>query len=114
MTTPSPAPTSGSRPPFHTAPPLPSATGTPAQVPPHRWAAILGDLQQRGAPTDNVQLVSARLVTWNNGSLGCPKPGQVYTQALVDGMQVVVSVLGQQYDYRFGANDTPKLCEPGR
>lgn len=108
MTTPSP-----SRPPFQTTSPLPTAgpSGTATSVPADRWAAILADLSGRGVPTDDVQLVSARSVTWNSGALGCPKPGVSYTQALVDGMQVVVSVAGTIYDYRFGNSGRPMLCE---
>ncbi len=86
--------------------------GSPsAEVPPKRWAAILGDLTARGVPTDSVALVSARSVTWNDGALGCPKPGQSYTQSLVPGMQVVVSVGAVTYDYRFGRSDNPQLCQ---
>ncbi|MGC3995249.1 MAG: hypothetical protein QM779_14230 [Propionicimonas sp.] len=101
--------------------PTPSASGTPASaspsptgtnaVPAARWTAILADLEKRGVPTDDVQVVSARTVTWNSGALGCPQPGKMYTQALVDGLQVVVSAGGKQYDYRFGHSDNPKLCE---
>jgi hypothetical protein len=92
----------------------PSASSTPdssGAVPAAKWTAILADLSGRGVATDDVQLVSARSVTWNSGALGCPKPGSSYTQALVNGMQVVVSAAGKQYDYRFGSSDTPKLCE---
>lgn len=112
MSTPT-SPSDSARPPFQTTSPLPSSptAGAEASVPPKRWAAILGDLAGRGVPTDAVQLVSARSVTWNNGALGCPKPGQMYTQALVNGMQVIVSVGDVQYDYRFGSTDTPKLCK---
>lgn len=88
-----------------------SSTGSSTEVPPKRWAAILGDLTTRGVPTDAVDLVSARSVTWNDGSLGCPQPGQNYTQSLVPGMQVVVKVATVEYDYRFGRTDTPKLCK---
>jgi hypothetical protein len=105
---------SNSRPPFQTATPSPStgtSTGTSTDVPPERWTAIIGDLTTRGVPTDAVALVSARSVTWNDGSLGCPQPGQSYTQAIVPGMQVVVKVGTTQYDYRFGRTDTPKLCQ---
>ena len=87
----------------------PSASA-PGDVPAARWTAILADLAARGAATDDVQLVSARQVTWSDGSLGCPQPGQSYTQAVVDGMQVVVGAAGKQYDYRFGASDHPRLC----
>lgn len=88
----------------------PSA-GTNADVPPKRWAAIISDLTTRGVPTDSVALVSARSVTWNDGSLGCPKPGQSYTQAQIPGMQVVVTVGAITYDYRFGRSDNPQLCQ---
>ncbi|MCA0296122.1 MAG: hypothetical protein LCH96_12625 [Actinobacteria bacterium] len=102
---------SSARPPFQTTTPLPSPSGSASvEVPPKRWAAILGDLTNRGVPTDAVEVVKAVSVTWPNGALGCPKPGVSYTQALVDGMQVVVSVAGKQYDYRFGNSDQPKLC----
>jgi hypothetical protein len=85
-------------------------TGVPVDVPAARWDAIVNDLAARGvsaAPT----LVSAEAITWPDGSLGCGKPGESYTQALVDGMRVVVEADGKTYDYRFGTSDTPKLCE---
>ncbi|MGV8909936.1 MAG: hypothetical protein ACOH1Y_13215 [Propionicimonas sp.] len=88
-----------------------SATPAPTDVPPKRWAAIIGDLTARGIPTDAVALVSAKSVTWNNGALGCPQPGQSYTQALVPGLHVVVKVGTTEYDYRFGRTDNPRLCE---
>jgi hypothetical protein len=100
-----------SRPPFRTAAPsTPSAHTT--TVPPARWAAIEGDLRERGvegAPA----LLRAEAITWPNGALGCPRPGAVYTQALVAGMRVLVEVGGREYDYRFGDADIPVLCERG-
>lgn len=97
----------GSKPPPASVPPLPS--GTPAELSPARWQAILDDLARRGV-TGTPEVVSVEAVTWPDSSLGCPSPGVAYTQALVDGMRVVVSVDGQQYDYRFGSGDQPKLC----
>ncbi|HQY99091.1 MAG TPA: hypothetical protein PKV13_08575 [Propionicimonas sp.] len=102
------------RPPLQTTSSLPSATptaGTDAVPSPMQWDAILSDLAARGVSTDDVRLVSSRTVTWNDGSLGCPKPGSTYTQALVLGMQVIVAVAEVQYDYRFGRSVTPVLCE---
>jgi len=84
-------------------------TGTPTDVPADRWAAIQDDLKKRGVD-GTPELVSAEAVTFTDGSLGCPSPGQSYTQALVDGMRVVVSVDGRQYDYRFGEGGGPRLC----
>lgn len=110
--TPSSSAGSASRPPFQTMPPLPSASpGTPAQVSPARWQAILADLAARGLPTDAITIEAAERVTWPSSALGCPSPGRVYTQALVEGLRVVVLVDDQRFDYRFGNGDTPKLCE---
>ena len=104
-----PAPWPDSRPPMQTTPPLPS--GTPADLDPARWQAILDDLAGRGV-TGTPEIVSVEAVTWPDSSLGCPSPGVSYTQALVDGVRVVVTVDGQRYDYRFGSGNEPKLC-PG-
>jgi len=106
-----PTVTESTRPPFQTGTPGPiGPTGTPvATVPEDRWTAILRDLAARGE-TASAELVSAEQVTFTDGSLGCPEPGQSYTLALVDGMRIVVSVDGVRFDYRFGAGDTPKLC----
>lgn len=105
---------STSRPPLptSTAGPLSSVapTGVPVDVPAARWDAILADLATRSVSTEPV-LVSSEAITWRDGSLGCGSPGQTYTQALIDGMRVVVTVDGTPYDYRFGAGDTPTLCE---
>ena len=105
----------GERPPLQTTSPLPSVTpsaGTDATPSPQQWDAILADLAARQVPTTDVRVVTSRRVTWNDGSLGCPKPGQLYTQAQVPGMQVVVSVAGVEYDYRFGRSGEPRLCQP--
>ena len=111
-TTAEPSGSSSSRPPFQTTTPGPiTPTGTPTDVPTAKWDAIVADLEGRGVSGSDPELVSATLVTWPNGALGCPQPGQNYTQALVDGMQVIVTVDGTTYDYRFGTSDTPKLCE---
>ncbi|WP_418605475.1 hypothetical protein [Georgenia sp. SUBG003] len=49
-------------------------------------------------------------MTWNDGSLGCPEPGTVYTQALVDGYHVVLEAGGERYDYRVGGAADVRLC----
>ena len=50
-------------------------------------------------------------LTWSDGSLGCARPGQAYTQALVPGYQVVLEVEGRQYDYRATERGYYVLCE---
>lgn len=108
---------SSSRPPFRTT--APSATplspgapsGTPVDPPAAAWDAVVAALTAIGV-TGEPTLVSSEAVTWSDGSLGCGAPGQSYTQALVDGLRIVVEVAGRTYDYRFGDGDTPVLCEP--
>ncbi|KAA9111385.1 hypothetical protein [Microbacterium rhizomatis] len=108
-----PVESASTRPPFQTTTPgpIPTATGTPAELPTAKWNAIIADLATRGVSGSAPEIVSATATTWQNGALGCPQPGQSYTQALIDGMQVIMSVDGKTYDYRFGADDTPVLCE---
>jgi len=107
-----------SRPPFGTTGPLESGsmpTGDAGDVPAETWQAVLDDLAERvGERIEDPAVVGAGPVTYNDGSLGCPKPGQMYTQALVDGYRVVVEVGGQRYDYRIGRSLTDvRLCESG-
>jgi hypothetical protein len=58
-----------------------------------------------------VTLVSIDAVTWNDGSLGCPKPGEMYTQALVDGHRIVVAAAGTTLDYRVTGPGAFRICE---
>jgi hypothetical protein len=83
---------------------------TPSEA---QLTAITADLKQRGI-TGSFTILKAVSITWNDGSLGCPEPGKFYTQALVPGAQIVVSLGDQRYDYRFGGGSTPKLCETGK
>lgn len=91
-------------------PPLATPSGSPVALPETRLAAIRASLTARGVDAEQLRVVSAESVTFNDGSLGCPTPGVQYTQAQVNGMRVVVQAAGQLYDYRFGAGDTPRLC----
>lgn len=59
-----------------------------------------------------IELVGAERVTWSDGSLGCPRPGEMYTQTLVDGSKVILGTDGrsQVYVYHAGADGQPFLC----
>ncbi len=71
--------------------------------------AVADLASQLDLSSDEVTVVAAREVTWPDGSLGCPEPGMMYTQALVDGTLVVLEADGQRYEYHGG---TPLvLCE---
>ena len=60
-----------------------------------------------------VTLVSVKPVTWTDGSLGCPKPGVMYTQSVVPGFHVIVRAGDRKLDYRVGRAGTAKRCDSG-
>jgi hypothetical protein len=59
-----------------------------------------------------IELVGAERVTWSDGSLGCPRPGEMYTQALIQGSKVILGTDGRTriYIYHAGADGRPFLC----
>ncbi len=74
--------------------------------------SIIADGEKRtGADPTEFQMLRSQPVVWNNGSLGCPKPGEFYTQELVDGYWVVLSYQGQEFDYRVNSQGFFLLCE---
>ncbi|NJM05559.1 hypothetical protein HC891_04135 [Candidatus Gracilibacteria bacterium] len=89
-------------------PPLvPSDETIPAEaLPPGLLDRLKADLATRsGVAVDTIQLVSAELVTWSDGSLGCPQPGVAYIQIIIEGYRVILSADGTNYDYRTGRGD---------
>lgn len=61
--------------------------------------AIADLVTRTGASPDDIEVRVAETVTWNDGSLGCPEPGQMYTQALVPGLRVVLLLDDVEYSY---------------
>ncbi|MBN1313038.1 MAG: hypothetical protein JXB30_16620 [Anaerolineae bacterium] len=59
----------------------------------------------------DIMVVAAEAVVWNDGSLGCPKPGEFYTEALVPGYRVILEVDGLRYDYHASENGYFFLCQ---
>jgi hypothetical protein len=72
----------------------------------------VADLSRRtGLAAGQIQVLSVEPVTWNDGSLGCPQPGMMYTQALVQGLRIRLQAAGKVYEYHSGGNRPPFLCE---
>lgn len=82
------------------------------EVPHDILEAIMDDVQTRFdlAPGE-LAVARAEAVIWNDGSLGCPQPGQFYTQALVQGYWVVLNHDSQEFDYRATEGGFFLLCE---
>ncbi len=87
-------------------------TGVEPDVPQSLLDSIAADAAERGkTKIDNVRIVAARRETWPNGAMGCPVPGEMYTQMLTSGYHVIASVGLQKFDYRAGENGRFILCE---
>lgn len=71
------------------------------------------DLAQRlGIDTSTIEVVEVAAVTWPDTSLGCPKPGMMYPQVLVDGVLVQLRVNEQVYNYHGDGQRRLFLCDP--
>ena len=76
---------------------------------------IRADAAQRaGVPPDEVKVLTVESVTWADGSLGCPEPGMMYTQALVRGHRVRVDAAGMTLLYHAGTQNTFVHCPADR
>ena len=60
---------------------------------------------------ERIELLRQDRVTWNSGSLGCPQPGRMYTQAVVAGVFIELRAAGVSYRYHAGRSGAPFLCE---
>ena len=77
-------------------------------------AAIADAAARSGAAPGAIRVLDADAVTWSVGSLGCPQPGMLYTQALVPGYRIRLDVGGKAYDYHAGTRGAPVLCPKER
>ena len=92
----------------------PSDEPATGEVPSAIMADLVADAAERtGEEPDAIEVVQAEAITWNDGSLGCPEPGMLYTQALVDGYHVILRAGDEELDYRVGAQGGFRLCEGG-
>lgn len=122
LSSPSPQPASTITTPGGVVRPVPTLPYTPPRVEPTKPAAsgeapqemveqMIDDLAaQLGIERQSIAVVSAEAITWNDGSLGCPKPGEFYTQALVPGYLVVLKANSQRYDYHASEKGYFFLC----
>jgi hypothetical protein len=117
-TSPSDASSSDAGRPTISAPPLatvpPSDEPVTGEVPDEILDAIIADAAERASvEPEEVDVREAVAVTWSDGSLGCPEPGMAYTQALVDGYQVILRAGDEALDYRVTAQGGFRVCEDG-
>lgn len=74
-------------------------------------ALAMDDLGARlGVPVADIEMISLQDVTWRDGSLGCPEPDVLYTQALVSGQQLILRTNGTDYHYHSGKGGSFIYC----
>jgi hypothetical protein len=83
-----------------------------AALPRHIQAALADAARRTGIEVAALKVASAERVTWLDGSLGCPEPDVMYTQALVPGYRIRIEAGGETLDYHAGTRGAPLLCPP--
>lgn len=112
--TPLQQPTPAEATPTEAAPAEGGAGLLPGEVPQELFDAVLADaLARSGGQQSSVAVQMAEQVEWSDGSMGCPAPDMMYTQAIVSGYNVIFDVGGQTYDYRLSNSGIIILCENG-
>lgn len=97
--------------------PAPSAwvaSATPGEastIPSHVLDPLIADAADRtGTPVPAIIVIEAQATTWPNGAMGCPEPGNMYTQALVDGWRVILEAGDTRIDYRTSGPGQFRVC----
>ncbi len=90
----------------------PQSTAVSGEVPPEFIEQIItAASEEENLETDAIKIIRAESVIWRDGSLGCPKPGQMYTMAHVEGYWVVLEVGDRQFDYRVTSSGQFLRCK---
>ena len=88
-----------------------TSPGVTGEVPADLLDAIVADLVQRETLLrEDIEVERAESAVWPDGALGCPRPGEMYTHALVPGYWVVLRVGHKQFDYRASDTGHYRLC----
>jgi hypothetical protein len=83
----------------------------PPEVPAAARDAVEDLTAELGVGASAVESVEVEEVTWSDGSLGCASPGEMYTEATVEGHRITVVVDGTAYEYHDGGERDAFLCE---
>jgi hypothetical protein len=92
----------------------PGAVPLTGQVPQELLDAVFDDLLERlDASREAIEIEQSGAVVWRDGSLGCPQPGMMYTQALVPGYRIILVVGDETFDYHASERGHFVLCDEG-
>lgn len=104
--------------PLPTVTTVPSASEPPAvtgEVPDEYMVRVMAHAADRAkVAADAIAILRSQEMQWPDGSLGCGEPGGIYTQAIVPGYWVELSVSETLLDYRLDSRGNFMLCERSR
>ena len=84
------------------------------EVPPQILALFQEDAARRAlVKPETITVVSATEQQWSDGAMGCPQPGQMYTQALIAGYRVVLQAGAEKYAYHSDQRGRFIVCASG-
>jgi hypothetical protein len=66
--------------------------------------------QELSIPASQIKFMEARKITWPDASLGCPKPGMVYSQVLTPGYVIQLQADNRVYEYHTDADQLIVFC----
>ncbi|HEY0683510.1 MAG TPA: hypothetical protein VGD45_14340 [Steroidobacter sp.] len=96
------------------APRTNATTQGAGEVPPQLLAIFQDDLARRAlVKHEAITVVSATEQQWSDGAMGCPQPGQMYTQMIVPGYRVVLQAAGNKYSYHSDRRGNFVVCSNG-
>ena len=90
-------------------------TVTPVSVPSEAAAvvnaALIDAATHLGVSQDQLRIDQVQPQQWPDASLGCPQPGQLYSQVVTPGYLIIVSSKdGKQLEYHADARSRVTLC----
>jgi hypothetical protein len=74
-------------------------------------AALSDAASHLGVSTRDLQVVRVEARQWGDSSLGCPKPGLMYSQIVTPGYLIVISGAGKQLEYHSDTRGRVVLCQ---
>jgi hypothetical protein len=93
----------------------PSGPRESGEVPPtgdQLLSRMADDLAKRlGVRKTELQVLAMENVVWNDGALGCPQPGKLYTQSTVPGLRVLFQHNAKTYQYHGSERGQLVYCE---
>src|SRR5712691_8360773 len=103
-------------PPPSPAPASPVASVLPGSSPtadpqPAVDAALRDAAAHLGVSSANLKVDQVEPRQWSDSSLGCPKPGLMYSQIVTPGFVIIISGAGKQLEYHADTRGQVVLCQ---